>query len=110
MPGAERGRMVLFRFRTSQLIQEVTSGRSVHLSSMERNDVIAALDREIAQLEQVRRLLGDTPAETPKKRGRPKGSATKTGAKPSSTKSGMSAAAREKISAAQKARWARAAR
>jgi len=77
---------------------------------MERNDIVAALDREIAQLEQVRRLLGNTPAETPKKRGRPKGSTTKAGAKAPGARAGVSAETRKKVAAAQKARWARAAR
>jgi len=77
---------------------------------MDRNDIVAALDREIAQLEQVRKLLGDTPAETPGKRGRPKGSTTKAGAKSPGTMNGMSAETRRKIATAQKGRWARAAR
>ena len=77
---------------------------------MERKEIIAALDLEIEQLENVRNLLAGAPAETPKQPGRPKGSTTKTGAKSAITKGGMSAAARAKISAAQKARWARTTR
>ena len=77
---------------------------------MERNDIVAALNQEIAQLEQARTLLADTPAETPEERGRPKGSATRTGAKSSGIKNGMSAETRKKIAPAQKARWARTAR
>ena len=47
---------------------------SKHLSSTKRNEIIAALDLEIEQLEQVRKLLADAPAETPKQHGRLKGS------------------------------------
>ena len=73
--------------------------------------MIAALDQEIAQMEQVRSLLaGKPPTDTPRKTGRPKSATSNPGSKASATKSGMSAEVRARISAAQKARWARAAR
>lgn len=78
---------------------------------MNRQEIIAALDLELAQLEQVRDMLAGTPvAEAPKRRGRPAGSGKKAPGKTPASKGGMSAEARAKISAAQRARWAKTAR
>jgi hypothetical protein len=63
--------------------------------------MIAALDAEIARLEEARRLLTGVPAKT---------GATKQRAWGVSGKRTMSAAGRARIAAAQKARWAKAKR
>ncbi len=77
------------------------------------NEILEAIDAEIAKLQQVRALLAGSPdaiskIETiTKRRGRPRGSATKAPAsakKPA--KRTLSAEGKAKIAAAQKARWA----
>ena len=67
---------------------------------MNTNDILAALDAEIARLQQVRSALAGSPA--PKRRGRPPGSMTK----PMPKRRTLSAAARKKIADAQRKRWA----
>ena len=69
--------------------------------------IVAEIDSQIARLGQAKRLLSDSPA--PKNGpGRPRlnGAATAVPVKPK--RRTLSAAARAKISAAQKARWAKA--
>jgi hypothetical protein len=65
---------------------------------MSMNDVVSAIDAEIARMEQVRKLLSDS---TSGKRGRKPGSN-----QPAKAKRTMSAAARRKIADAQRKRWA----
>lgn len=67
---------------------------------MNTNDILAALDAEIARLEQVRSALAGPSA--PKRRGRPPGAVTK----PTRKRRTLSAAARKKIADAQRKRWA----
>ena len=88
---------------------------------MQVQELIAALDQEIARLRQARDLIVGT--EAPKRRGRPKGSTNKTTSpaaaksvakpgRPSSEANGsqpkrqMSPEGKARIAAAQKARWA----
>jgi hypothetical protein len=75
---------------------------------MHTTDIIAELDAEIARLQQVKALLNGT--TTKRGPGRPAASAT--AAAPATTfapkKRILSAEARAKIAAAQKARWAKA--
>jgi hypothetical protein len=66
---------------------------------METNQIIAQIDTEILKLKQAKALL--TGAEIKRGPGRPKS------AESTSAKRTMSAAARARISAAQKARWAK---
>lgn len=68
------------------------------LSRISMNDVVSAIDAEIARMEQARNLLAETGT---RKRG--KKPSTKTENKPKRT---MSPAARKKIAAAQRKRWA----
>ena len=72
---------------------------------MDTNDIIVEIDAEISRLQQARALLSDTNITAKRKPGRPAGTSL-----PSNTKviHTMSAAARAKIGAAQKARWAKA--
>jgi hypothetical protein len=73
---------------------------------MDMKAVIANLDAEIAKLQHAKTtLLGiDSTSETPaKRRGRPKGSGTKTAKRQRRT---MPPESRAKIAAAQKKRWA----
>ncbi len=76
---------------------------------MTTNEIVAALDEEIKLLERAKALLSEgEPAK--RQPGRPKGSTSKQtspaeiAAKPRPT---MSASSRERIAAAQRARWAR---
>ena len=85
---------------------------------MQVQELISALDQEIARLRQARELITGT--EAPKRRGRPKGSTNKAksqggangkvtpGRSASSTKPKrqMSPEGKARIAAAQKARWA----
>ena len=91
---------------------------------MNINDIVEALDSEISRLRQVRNLLSgqesnsgsaskedNSASVTPKKRGRPPGSKSK--AAPIATeqlkpqRAELSPAAKERIAAAQRARWAK---
>ena len=75
---------------------------------MNTNEILEMLDGEIGRLERARAFLSD--GEPAKRRGRPKGSTNKqtstaeVAAKPRPT---MSASARKRIAAAQRARWAK---
>ena len=77
---------------------------------MNTNEMIAALDEEISRLRQIRELLGDA-TQTPKRRGRPKGSGKKAvsfdPAEFASPKRTISPEGRERIASAQRARWAK---
>jgi hypothetical protein len=68
---------------------------------METKQIIAELDAEIARLQQVKALLSPT---TTRSVGRPKGSTQPAAPK----KRQMSHEARERISVAQRKRWAKA--
>ena len=76
------------------------------------NKILAAIDVEIAKLQQVRAMLGAIPdpiselVTGSKRRGRPKGSLNKSAQPVGSGKRLMSAKGRARIAAAQKARWA----
>jgi hypothetical protein len=70
---------------------------------MDATEIIQTIDEEIARLEQIRALLNGH-VSTPAKRGRPVGSESVT----ATPRRKRSAEAREKIAAAQKARWAKA--
>ena|SRR5580765_526277 len=75
---------------------------------MNTNDIVMAIDAEIAQLQKVKALLTETGVPSKRKPGRPAGSPTKAitvAAKPAKRRK-MSAEGRAKIAAAQKARWA----
>jgi hypothetical protein len=70
---------------------------------MDTTSIIQSIDAEIARLQQARALLiGQT---VPAKRGRPFGSKATPAAKPVYWK--MSPEGRERIAAAQRARWAK---
>jgi len=71
---------------------------------MNRNNIVLEIDAEISRLQQVRGLLAGTNAGKPKPR--------QVGASLRNNKAvrTLSAAARAKISAAQKARWAKSKR
>ena len=76
---------------------------------MQTEQILAAIDKQIAEWQQARELIAGTPAVEPavKRRGRPKGSSNKTASSPMKTpKRGMSAEGKARIAAAQKARWA----
>jgi hypothetical protein len=76
------------------------------LSAVNTEQILAAIDAEVARLQEVRALLGDT--STTKRRGRPPGSATKAApAKRVPKKRVLSAEARAKIAEAQRKRWAK---
>ena len=73
---------------------------------MSLENIVSEIDAEIARLDQAKQLLSG--AVTPKRGvGRPRGGSTfvRSPAKPK--RRALSAAARAKISAAQKARWAK---
>ncbi len=77
------------------------------------NEILEAIDVEIAKLQQVRAMLAGgtdvvaTVESLTKRRGRPKGSVNKTAAPAkTSTKRVLSVEGRARIAAAQKARWA----
>jgi hypothetical protein len=72
---------------------------------MDRNNIVLEIDAEISRLQQVRGLLAGTNREKPKPRA--SASASLRNDKPVRT---LSDAARAKISAAQKARWAKSKR
>ncbi len=85
---------------------------------MNTNDIILTIDAEISRLKQAKALLTQTPSLKPAKRkpGRPtaaSGISKATSFNPAdfdakaTKRRGMSAAGRARISAAQKARWAR---
>jgi len=65
--------------------------------------ILSEIDAEISRLEQVKQLLSDTPAKRGPGRPDTKGLV----AAPKKKRPPMSAAARAKIAAAQKARWAK---
>ena len=67
-------------------------------------DILSEIDAEISRLEQAKQLLSDTPVNRGPGRPPTKGLAVA----PNKERLPMSAAARRKIAAAQKARWARA--
>jgi hypothetical protein len=71
---------------------------------MDTNDIVVEIDAEISRLQQARALLSSTATTVKRKPGRPAGASF-----PSKTKAvhTMSAEARAKIAAAQKARWAK---
>ena len=79
---------------------------------MQTDAILAAIDREIAQLQHARALLAGNAvtALSGKRRGRPKGSVAKTKSlrteAPKAGKRTMSAEGKARIAAAQKARWA----
>jgi hypothetical protein len=79
---------------------------------MQTNEILEALDRQIAQLQQARALLTNQTSQlqTGKRRGRPKSSDSKTAksvpAAAKTSKRTMSAEGKARIAAAQKARWA----
>ena len=72
---------------------------------MDRNNIVLEIDAEISRLQQARALLAGTNAGKPKPRA--SASASLRNNKPVRT---LSDAARAKISAAQKARWAKSKR
>jgi hypothetical protein len=67
-------------------------------------DILSEIDAEISRLEQAKQLLSDTPVKRGPGRPPTKGLAVA----PNKERLPMSAAARRKIAAAQKARWAKA--
>jgi hypothetical protein len=70
------------------------------------NNIVAAIDQEIARLSQARALLAGE--GTGKRRGRPVGSGAGNGRKVAKrAKKGMSAEGRERLAAAMRARWAK---
>jgi hypothetical protein len=77
------------------------------LSAVNTEQILAAIDAEVARLQEVRALLSET--STTKRIGRPPGSATKAApAKRAVKKRVLSAEARAKIAEAQRERWAKA--
>jgi hypothetical protein len=71
------------------------------LGRVNTQEVLAALDTEIARLQRARNLLAN--ASVPKRQGRPPASANRTAPK----KRMLSAAARARIAEAQRQRWAK---
>jgi len=73
---------------------------------MSLENIVSAIDAEIAKLQQVKQLLGSAspPKEGP---GRPRRNAVAAVVPAKRKKRRLSAAARAKIAAAQKARWAK---
>jgi hypothetical protein len=71
---------------------------------MDTNNIVSEIDAEISRLHQVRALLTGTSTTAKRKPGRPAGTSL-----PKKTKAvrSLSAEAREKIAAAQRARWAK---
>jgi hypothetical protein len=67
--------------------------------------VIAQIDRQIAQLQQAKALLGSGSVTTTKRRGRPAGSKNRVAAA-SKRRTKLSAAGRKAIAEAQRKRWA----
>src|SRR5664280_1227411 len=72
---------------------------------MDTNDIVVEIDAEISRLQQARALLSDTNTAVKRRPGRPASTSLLSNTKVVHT---MSAAARAKIGAAQKARWAKA--
>lgn len=72
-----------------------------------REDILAAIDAEIAKLQQARALLAGAAALERRGPGRPKKAATTATRKPSKKRK-LSAEAREKIRQAQLKRWSAA--
>ena len=75
--------------------------------TMNTNDILVAIDAEISRLQQARTLLSDTSPIGKRQPGRPAGSSMPGKVKAKRT---LSAEAREKIAAAQRARWAKSKR
>jgi hypothetical protein len=71
---------------------------------MDTNDIVLEIDAEISRLQQARTLLSGTDTTVKRKPVRPAGTSLHRKAKAVRT---MSAEARAKIAAAQKARWAK---
>lgn len=71
---------------------------------MDTNSIVAGIDEEILRLQQVKALLTGVSSSVKRKPGRPSGT-TKT-PKPAVVRT-LSPEAREKIAAAQRARWAK---
>ena len=71
---------------------------------MNTNDIVLEIDAEISRLQQARTILSGTHTAMKRKPVRPAGTSLPRGAKAVHT---MSAEARAKIAAAQKARWAK---
>ena len=71
---------------------------------MDTNDIVLEIDAEISRLQQAKALLSNTGTTVKRKPGRPVSTSS-----PSKTKAihTMSAEARARIAAAQKARWAK---
>lgn len=70
---------------------------------MDRNEILASLDAEIARLSQARNAIAGL-SSAPRKRGRPAGSSSVMTSTP--TRRTISAAGRKRIAKAQRARWA----
>jgi hypothetical protein len=80
---------------------------------MNTNEIVAALDLEIARLQQARAVLGSSTEVIRRKPGRHAGRTTALTVQPnaiSPKRRTLSAAARKKIATAQKKRWAKAKR
>jgi hypothetical protein len=75
---------------------------------MANKEVIAAIDKEIARLQQARTILAGEEEEevTPRSRGAAKQVVKKRVGRPAGTKRVLSAEARKRIADAQKKRWA----
>ena len=76
---------------------------------MTTDEIVTALDEEIRLLERAKALLSEAEPAT-RRRGRPKGSTNKqtsSSEPPSKPRPNLSASARERIAAAQRARWAK---
>jgi hypothetical protein len=71
---------------------------------MDTNDIVIEIDAEISRLQRARALLSSIETTVKRKPGRPSGASIPRKAKAAHT---MSAEARAKIAAAQKARWAK---
>ena len=71
---------------------------------MDTNDIVVEIDAEISRLQQARALLSDTNTAVKRKPGHPASTSLPGNTKVVYT---MSAEARAKIAAAQKARWAK---
>jgi hypothetical protein len=71
-------------------------------------NVIAEIDRQIAQLQQAKAILGGAggTSVTTKRRGRPAGSKNKAAGAATSKRRKLSAAGRKAIAEAQRKRWA----
>ena len=74
---------------------------------MDTSAILSMIDAEIAQLVQVRALLTEAGTGTKRGRGRPKGATDAVSAAKPRKRRRLSAEARAKIAAAQKARWAK---